>query len=81
MADCALKRASGVSFAKKKGLRRKAGPPVHDRSCVAVLRYWLIDPMRSGSHRHHEHRTEELYCCAIKDVYSNRIVGSAFWIE
>lgn len=63
------------SFAKKRGLTRKAGPPVHDdfvqrRFAASTLdRLWLTDIT--------EHRTAEgkLYCCAIKDVCSNRIVG------
>jgi putative transposase len=54
---------------------RKAGPPVHDdlvdRDFTADRpnALWLTDIT--------EHRTNEgkLYCCAIKDVYSNRIVG------
>ena len=62
-------------FAKKKGLSKKAGPPVHDdlvgRDFTADRpnALWLTDIT--------EHRTDEgkLYCCAIKDVYSNRIVG------
>ena len=62
-------------FAKKPGLNRKAGPPVHDDlvrrqfSADAPDRTWLTDIT--------EHPTSEgkLYLCAIKDVYSNRIVG------
>jgi len=62
-------------FAKKRGLNRKAGPPVHDdlvdRDFTADRpdQLWLTDIT--------EHRTTEgkLYCCAIKDVWSNRIVG------
>lgn len=62
-------------FAKKRGLNRKAGPPVHDdlvdRNFTAngPNRLWLTDIT--------EHRTDEgkLYVCAIKDVWSNRIVG------
>lgn len=62
-------------FAKKRGLNRKAGPPVHDdlvdrQFCAAAANeVWLTDIT--------EHRTDEgqLYLCAIKDVYSNRIVG------
>ena len=62
-------------FAKKRGLNRKAGPPVHDdlvdrQFCAqAANEVWLTDIT--------EHRTDEgkLYLCAIKDVYSNRIVG------
>jgi putative transposase len=62
-------------FSKKRGLNRKAGPPVHDdlvdRDFTAqrIDELWLTDIT--------EHRTDEgkLYCCAIKDVCSNRIVG------
>jgi putative transposase len=62
-------------FSKKRGLNRKAGPPVHDdlvkRDFTAagpdVL--WLTDIT--------EHATAEgkLYLCAVKDVWSNRITG------
>jgi putative transposase len=63
------------SFSKKKGLSRKAGPPVHDdlvqREFVAFKpdELWLTDIT--------EHHTKEgkLYACVIKDVFSNRIVG------
>jgi len=62
-------------FAKRRGLSRKAGPPVHDdlvtRQFTATRpdRVWLTDIT--------EHPTSEgkLYLCAIKDVYSGRIVG------
>ena len=71
---CSQERIWSV-FAKKKGLSRKAGPPVHDDlvgrdfSADRPNALWLTDIT--------EHRTDEgkLYCCAIKDVYSNRIVG------
>jgi transposase InsO family protein len=61
--------------AKKRGLNRKAGPPVHDDlvkkvfTAAAPNLVWLTDIT--------EHPTAEgkLYLCAIKDVYSNRIVG------
>ena len=63
------------AFAKKKGLRGKPGPAVHDdrvkRKFTAKTpnTLWLTDIT--------EHRTDEgkLYLCAIKDVWSNRIVG------
>jgi putative transposase len=63
------------AFSKKRGLSRKAGPPVHDDlvarrfTATARDRIWLTDIT--------EHPTAEgkLYLCAIKDVYSNRIVG------
>jgi hypothetical protein len=64
------------AFAKKKGTKnRKQGPPVHDdlvqRKFTATQpnELWLTDIT--------EHWTGEgkLYLCAIKDVFSNRIVG------
>jgi len=62
-------------FAKRRGLSRKAGPPVHDDlvdrefSAPATNVVWLTDIT--------EHLTAEgkLYLCAVKDVCSNRIVG------
>ncbi len=63
-------------LAKKRGLGRKAGPPVHDDLVRRVTspptapnELWLTDIT--------EHPTAEgkLYLCAIKDVCSNRIVG------
>ena len=71
---CSQERIWSV-FAKKKGLNRKAGPPVHDdlvdRRFTAERpnELWLTDIT--------EHRTDEgkLYLCAIKDLHSNRIVG------
>lgn len=63
------------TLSKKRGLNRKAGPPVHDdlvqRAFTAKKpdELWLTDIT--------EHRTDEgkVYLCAIKDVFSNRIVG------
>jgi transposase InsO family protein len=62
-------------FAKKRGLSRKAGPPVHDDlvdrdfTAPAANVTWLTDIT--------EHPTSEgkLYLCAVKDVWSTRIVG------
>ncbi|MEU8787426.1 IS3 family transposase [Streptomyces sp. NPDC048637] len=62
-------------FGKKRGRGKKAGPPVHDdlvsRNFTATgpNRLWLADIT--------EHATGQgkLYLCAIKDVFSNRIVG------
>ena len=62
-------------FSKKRGLNRKSGPPVHDdlvdRKFTAAKpnQVWLTDIT--------EHWTDEgkLYLCAIKDLYSNKIVG------
>ena len=60
---------------KKRGKNGKPGPPVHDDlvqrdfTAAAPNQLWLADIT--------EHKTGEgkLYLCAIKDVYSNRIVG------
>ena len=62
-------------FGKKRGKNGKAGPPVHDdlveRDFTAhePNQMWLSDIT--------EHHTGEgkLYVCAIKDAFSNRIVG------
>ncbi|MFF2438839.1 IS3 family transposase [Streptomyces sp. NPDC058107] len=62
-------------FGKKRGRTKKAGPPVHDDlvrrtfTANAPNRLWLTDIT--------EHATSEgkLYLCAIKDVFSKRIVG------
>ncbi|MBX9921621.1 MAG: DDE-type integrase/transposase/recombinase [Mycolicibacterium frederiksbergense] len=71
---CSQNRLWSV-FGKKRGKNGKVGPPVHDdlveRDFTAggPNQLWLSDIT--------EHRTGEgkLYLCAIKDVYSNRIVG------
>ncbi|WP_420371864.1 IS3 family transposase [Ornithinimicrobium pratense] len=64
------------AFGKKRGKNgKKPGPPVHedlvqrDFTAQAPNQLWLADIT--------EHRTGEgkLYLCAIKDAYSNRIVG------
>jgi hypothetical protein len=60
---------------QKRGKNGKAGPPVHndfvdcDLTAEAPNRLWLSDI--------NEHPTREgkLYLCAIKDAFSNRIVG------
>lgn len=62
-------------FGKNRGRTPKAGPPVHDDlvrrdfTADAPDRLWLSDIT--------EHATTEgkLYLCAVKDVFSNRIVG------
>ncbi len=62
-------------FGKKRGKGKKAGPPVHDDlvrrdfTAACANRLWLADIT--------EHATGEgkLYLCAVKDVFSNRIVG------
>lgn len=60
---------------RRRGKGKKAGPPASDDHVQQVFRadapnrLWLTDIT--------EHWTSEgkLYCCAIKDVFSNRIVG------
>ncbi|MFI8265020.1 IS3 family transposase [Streptomyces sp. NPDC085665] len=62
-------------FGKKRGRTGKGGPPVHDDlvrrdfTASGPNRLWLTDIT--------EHATGDgkLYLCAIKDVFSNRIVG------
>ncbi|MDH6248025.1 putative transposase [Mycobacterium sp. OTB74] len=62
-------------FGKKRGKNARVGPPVHDDlvardfTAAAPNQLWLSDIT--------EHPTTEgkLYLCAIKDVFSNRIVG------
>lgn len=72
-----LCRQHGIAsvLVKRKGRGRRPGPAVHDdlvrRQFTADRpnRLWLTDIT--------EHRTEEgkLYLCAVKDVFSGRIVG------
>lgn len=65
----------GTARGKKRGKNGKVGPPVHedpvqqDLTAAAPNQLWLSDIT--------EHRTREgkLYLCAIKDAFSNRIVG------
>ncbi|WP_433579236.1 IS3 family transposase [Nocardia brasiliensis] len=72
---CSQQRIWSSVFARKRGLSRRAGPPVHDDlvarefTAHAPNLLWLTDIT--------EHRTGEgkLYLCAIKDCFSNRIVG------
>ncbi|WP_037687794.1 DDE-type integrase/transposase/recombinase, partial [Streptomyces durhamensis] len=62
-------------FGKRRARIKKAGPPVHDAlvrrdfTADGLNRLWLADIT--------EHATGEgkLYLCAIKDVFSKRIVG------
>jgi transposase InsO family protein len=71
---CSMQNIWSV-FGKKRGLTRRAGPPVHDDlvqkkfTADTANRVWLTDIT--------EHPTAQgkLYLCAIKDVYSGRIVG------
>ena len=72
---CSQHRLWSVFGKKKRGKNGRVGPPVHDDlvdrdfTAEAPNMMWLADIT--------EHRTGEgkLYLCAIKDVFSNRIVG------
>jgi len=74
-----LCRQTGIVAAVhcRRGSGKKAGPPVHDDHVQRVFtasgpnQVWLTDIT--------EHWTSEgkLYMCAVKDVFSNRIVGYA----
>jgi putative transposase len=63
------------AHSRKRGTAKRPGPPVHDDlvqrdfTAYGPNELWLTDIT--------EHRTDEgeLYLCAIKDVYSTRIVG------
>ncbi len=68
----------------KKGKAKKPGPPVHNDLCAVVDEHGVIrheftadGPNELWLSDITEHWTGEgkLYVCAIKDVYSNRIVG------
>lgn len=68
----------------KRGKAKKPGPPVHDDLCAVVDKHGVIrHEFRANAPNElwlsdiTEHKTAEgkLYVCAIKDVYSNRIVG------
>lgn len=71
-----LQRIDSI-FSKKHGLHRRPWPPVHDLvgrqfTAAAPDVIWLVDIT--------EHHTGEgkPYLCAIKDVFSNRIVGDGY---
>lgn len=68
----------------KRGKAKKPGPPVHDDLCAVTDRHGVIRHVFAAEGPNQlwlsditEHWTGEgkLYVCAIKDVYSNRIVG------
>ncbi len=71
---CSQQRIWSV-FAKKRGLNRKSGPPIHDDLVARKFtarkpnQLWLTDITE------HWTDTGKLYLCAIKDVHSNKIVG------
>ncbi|MBX3196007.1 MAG: IS3 family transposase [Microbacteriaceae bacterium] len=72
---CADAGITSAAQRRRRSRNKKQGPPVFDDFVQRVFaadapnRLWLTDIT--------EHWTAEgkLYCCAMKDVYSNRIVG------
>jgi putative transposase len=71
---CTQQRLWSV-HARKRGLHRKPGPPVHDD--LVERRFTAAKPNQLWLTDLTEHPTAEgkLYLCAIKDACSNRIVG------
>ena len=75
VADLPGQHAGGACSARSAAGSKKAGPPVHDDlvrrdfTATGPNRLWLTDIT--------EHATGEgkLYLCAVKDVFSKRIVG------
>jgi len=63
------------AFSKKRGMARRAGPAVHDD--LVARQFTASEPDRTWLTDITEHLTSggKLYLCAIKDVYSNRVVG------
>ena len=81
-----LCRIGGIqaSHAKRRGKAGRPGPPVHDDLIATVdhhgrtrHRFTATGPNQVWLTDITEHRTREgkLYLCAVKDVFSNRIVG------
>ncbi len=62
-------------FTKRKGPSRQPGPPLHDD--VVKRRFFATRPDALWLTDITEHKTGEgkLYLCAVKDMFSNRIVG------
>lgn len=71
---CSQERIWSV-FAKKRGLNRKSGPPVHDDLVARKFRAQKPNQLWLNDITEHWTDTGKLYLCAIKDVYSNKIVG------
>ena len=71
---CSSQRLWSV-HSRKRGLNRTAGPPVHDD--LVDRQFTATAPNVTRLTDITEHNTAEgkLYLCAIKDVYSGRIVG------
>lgn len=72
-----LCRIAGIQsvFTTRKTRYKKAGAPVHDD--LVNRQFSAEGPQHAVADRHHRapHREAKVYLCAIKDVFSNRIVG------
>jgi putative transposase len=72
---CSQQRLWSAFGKKKRGKNGKVGPPVHDDlvdrdfTAEGPNRLWLADITENST------REGKLYLCAIKDAFSNRIVG------
>jgi putative transposase len=64
-------------FAKKRGLSRKAGPPVHDDLVNRQFTAERPDQLWLAGITEHPTAEGKLYLCAIKDACSGRIAGSS----
>ena len=62
-------------FGKKRGKNGKVGPPVHDDLVERDFTAEEPNQLWLGDITEHPTREGKLYLCAIKDVFSNRIVG------
>jgi len=62
-------------FAKKRGLNRKAGPPVHDDLVLRNFTATRLNQLWLTVITEHQTGEGKLYLCAVKDVRSNKIVG------
>lgn len=62
-------------FAKKRGLNRRSGPPVHDDHLRREFTAEGPDERWVGDITEHPTAEGKLYLCSFKDLWSNRIVG------
>jgi putative transposase len=62
-------------FGKKRGKNGKVGPPVHDDLVARDFTTETPNTLWLADITEHPTREGKLYLCAIKDVFSNRIVG------
>jgi putative transposase len=62
-------------FGKKRGKNGKVGPPVHDDLVERDFTAESPNQLWLGDITEHPTREGKLYLCAIKDVFSNRVVG------